>query len=112
MQFAEHGRLVPSLLKQLWKGNLGGIERIMVIYLSINMGMLPCKDGGPGWGTDGIGNTCISEQNPFLGQPIYIWSLDQMITIGTYGLICMIIGHNKQDIGFLGLLGFLLSTAV
>jgi hypothetical protein len=35
-----------------------------------------------------------------------------MVAIGAYGLISMIIGHNKKEIGLLGLLPFLLGTTV
>ena len=112
MQLPEHGRLVTRLLKNLRKGNLGGIKGIVIIYFPINMGMFSGKYSGPGGCTDRIGNAGISEQHALLGQTINIWGLDQMITISTNGLIGMIIGHDKQEVGLQWLLLFFLCTAV
>jgi hypothetical protein len=47
MEFPEHGRLVPGSLKDLWKGELGGIKGKPVVDLPMQVTVFSCENGGP-----------------------------------------------------------------
>ncbi len=75
-----------------------GIKGHPVVYFSIDMGMFTCKDCSPGGSTNGVGYTGIGKQHAFTGYPVDIRRFDQMIAVSTYGLVGMVVGHDKQDI--------------
>jgi len=85
-------------LEYLWKSYLGGIERETIVDLAVQVAMLSGQDGGPGWGTNGIGHTGIGKEHPFIGNPVDVGGLHQMITVCTDGLVGMIVRHNKDNV--------------
>jgi len=61
MEFPEHGGLIPGSLEKLRECDLCGIEGENIIDLPVQVTVLPCKDSGPGWSTDGVGYTGVAE---------------------------------------------------
>ena len=59
MEFPKHGCLVSSLLKQLRKGDLGGIEGESIVDLPMHVTVLARQYGSSGWSTDRVGHASI-----------------------------------------------------
>ena len=102
VELAKHGRLVASLLKELGKGDVGGIEGEIVVDFTVEVGVLAGEDGGTAWRTDGVGHRGIGKAHAHLGYAVNVGGLYQSIAVGRDGLVGMVIRHDKDDVGSLG----------
>ena len=102
VEFAKHGRLVACLLKELGKGDVGGIEGKVVVDFTVEVGVLAGEDGGAAWRANGVGHRGIGKEHAHLCNAVDIGGLDETIAVGRNGLVGMVIGHDKDDIGPLG----------
>ena len=110
MQFPKHRRLITCPLQKLWESHVSGIERKMVINLSIHVRMLARQNGSSARCTDGIGYRRLGKQNSHLSNTINIWRFDESIIISRNSLVSMIIRHDENDIRSFGLYFFLSLT--
>src|SRR5690625_1239151 len=72
------------------------------------MGMFSGQKRGPAGSTDGIADKTVDKFYAVIRDAIYIRGLDKTIIISAQGLVGMIVGHDKYDIGTLCVLIFLL----
>ena len=79
----------------------------MVINFTIEMGMFSCQDGGARRSADGIGHTGIRKEHTHPGDAVYVRRLNEFPVISRNGLVGMIIGHDEDDIGSLGIVSCL-----
>tara|TARA_R110002050_G_scaffold157311_1_gene285814 strand:+ start:3959 stop:4216 length:258 start_codon:yes stop_codon:yes gene_type:complete len=84
----------------LGKGNIGGVKWGNIVNLAIDVAMFSGQDYGTRWCTNGIGNAGIGKEHAFLGNSVYIGSVDEPVVIGANGLISMVIGHDENYVRF------------
>lgn len=101
VEFAEHGRLIAIIVQDLWKSDVGRIERKDIINFPVDVGVLAGQYSCPGRCTDGIGDRRIREEHALSGEAVDIGRIDQALIVGANGLISMIITHDEYDIGAL-----------
>ena len=99
MELSKHGRLVACILKELGKGDVGGVEREVVVDFTVEVGVLAGKDGGPARGTDGVGHGGIGKAHAHLGDAVDVGGLDETIAVRRNGLVGMVVRHDKNDVG-------------
>ena len=68
-------------MKDLWKGNVRGIEWEMVVYFAVDVGVLSRKNDGPGRCTNGIGDTGVGEEHAHFGDAVNVGRFDQAVVI-------------------------------
>ena len=91
VQLAEHGRLVAFFLQKLREGDVGSIERKVVVNFAVQVAVLARENNGTGRCTDRVSDTGIGKQHALFGNPVDIGRFNQLVGIGTNGLVGMII---------------------
>lgn len=104
MQLAEHPGFITSLLQQFPKGLLVKIElrTIGIVYKSIFMAVFSSEYSGSGRAANGIGYQGVIESHTLIRYAVNIggWChIGQPSTIGTYGLIGVVIADDEHNIG-------------
>lgn len=82
VEFAKHGRLVASLLKELGKGDVGSVKGEIVVDFAIEVGVLASEDGGAAWRANGVGDRGIGEEHAHLCNAVNVGGLDESIAVG------------------------------
>ena len=99
VELAKHRRLIPCILKELGKGDVGGVEGKVVVDFTVEVGMLASEDGGATWRANRVGHRGIRKAHAHLCDAVNVGGLDKAIAIGRDGLVGMVICHNKNDVG-------------
>ena len=101
MPLADDRRLVATLLQELWKGHLIGIELVSILSEPILVAMQTCLDHSAAGTTNGIGTKTILEQHPLIRQPVNVWrriDVFQKTAVGPDGMGRMVIAKYENDV--------------
>jgi hypothetical protein len=101
VDFTHHSGLVAGSLQVFGEIGLLPIEILDVVHLSIDKTVLSGEHHRPTGSTYGVGHKTFIKQGALLGNSVNVGRVVQIMSVGTYGLKSVIIGHDKNDIWWL-----------
>jgi hypothetical protein len=116
MPFTEILTGIPVFVEDLIEGGHGHQLKLLFIppdgicAYPVILNTVTGQDGGPCGCTNGTLGVCICKQHTLGSQPVKVRGFDKCIPGYSQGVGSLLVGHDKQKIGFGGL--FFIKTAI